>query len=87
LQGGWYIRTNDGQVTEFRVGDVLYQDNIESHPGFAGKYDNDDDTELRNAGQHFSGSLDGHNPCQKMIVQLELENGPQVSTAEDDPPI
>lgn len=81
LGGGWYIKTNDGQTTEFRAGDVLYQDNIESHPAAVKNKD-----VIDHAGQHFSGSLDGQ-PCDQMIVQLDLVDGPKATTPKDRPPL
>jgi len=82
LRGGWYIRTNDGVKTEFREGDVLYQDNVEGHPG-AKKEEGDG---IEHVGQHFSGSLDGR-PCDQTIVQLDLTRGPQVTTPDSKPPL
>lgn len=81
LGGGWYIKTNDGQITEFRPGDVLYQDNVEQHPS-AMKNQNVTD----HAGQHFSGSLDGK-PCDQMIVQLYLVEGLQPTSPKELPPL
>lgn len=63
--GGWYIRTTDNKVTEFRVGDILFQDNTQKHPAAQ------DGTKKA---QHFSGSLDNQ-PCDQIIVQLDLKKG------------
>lgn len=63
---GWYIETTDGQVTELHDGDVLYQDNVEEHPAA--------EKGTRRA-MHFSASL-GNQPCDQMIVQLQLTDGP-----------
>ena len=84
LGGGWYVRTNDGVRVEFYPGDVLYQDNIEAHPGVTGTTttthaSSEGHAVIEHAGQHFSGSLNGE-PCDQMIVQLELKNGPIVVT-------
>jgi len=77
LGGGWYIRTTDDTVTEFRPGDVLYQDNTELHP--AAKVG------TRQA-MHFSGSLDVK-PCDQMIVQLDLKDGPIANSKQASPPM
>lgn len=75
--GGWFIKTTDGQRTELRVGDILYQDNTEQHP--AAK-------EGTHKAMHFSGSLDGK-PCDQVIVQLDLKNGPIVDSKHSPPPL
>ncbi|ACI65193.1 predicted protein [Phaeodactylum tricornutum CCAP 1055/1] len=66
LAGGWYVKTNDGNTVNLLPGDVLFQDNTENHP--AAKEN------TKNA-QHYSGSLNGE-PCDQMIVQLDLRHGP-----------
>ena len=81
LRGGWYIQTNNGEITKFRPGDALYQDNIEQHPGAA-----NNNTAMEHPGQHYSGSLDGK-PCDQMIVQLDLIHGPKTTKPDDPPPL
>lgn len=75
LGGGWYVRTTDGVVTEFHPGDVLFQDNVRTHPAA--------ENGTRRA-MHFSGSL-GDRPCDQMIVQLHLTDGP-IANSKDAPP-
>lgn len=70
--GGWYIKTTDGNTQKLLQGDVLYQDNTEQHP--SAKKD------TRQA-MHFSGSLNNE-PCDQVIIQLELTNG-FASTSKD----
>lgn len=77
LAGGWYIRTTDGHVTEFRPGDVLYQDNTKEHPAAL---------EGTRQAMHFSGSLDDGKPCDQMIVQLDLKDGSPVADSKHAPP-
>eukprot|EP00977_Amphora_coffeiformis_P005981 scaffold1276_cov162-Amphora_coffeaeformis.AAC.1 len=81
LGGGWYIRTNDGKRVDFLPGDVLYQDNTDNHPGAAvsDERQTKEQAVVEHAAQHFSGSLNGE-PCDQMILQLELKHGPIVVT-------
>jgi hypothetical protein len=74
VAGGWYVKTSDGKTTRLLPGDVLYQDNTKEHPS-AQK-----DTRK---GMHFSGSL-GDEPCDQVIIQLELTDGarPKVSSKD-----
>mmetsp|Transcript_35252 Transcript_35252/g.77566 ORF Transcript_35252/g.77566 Transcript_35252/m.77566 type:complete len:205 (+) Transcript_35252:3-617(+) len=66
IAGSWYIKTTDGDVLIMKPGDVLFQDNIKSHPRAEGG--------TRKA-MHFSG-VHGDEPCNQLIVQVDVE--PQV---------
>ena len=62
LAGEWYITTGDGQTTTFRPGDILYQDNVPSHPlAKAGT----------RAAQHYSGVVEGSGACNQLVIQVE----------------
>lgn len=62
LDGSWYIRTSDGEVTTFSKGDVLYQDNSAAHPlaarGPSGG--------APRGAQHWSGAQGG--PCNQLVL-------------------
>ncbi len=59
-KGSWYIETGDGDRIEFRVGDVLYQDNIAEHPmAIAGTQ----------RAMHYSGPVGG--PCNQLVLQVD----------------
>jgi hypothetical protein len=80
LRGGWYVKTTDGIRVDLLPGDVIYQDNTADHPAArTGTH----------AAMHFSGSLDNDEPCDQMIVQLELKDGggtPMANSKEAGPP-
>jgi hypothetical protein len=59
IAGRWFVRTPDGDEIVMGPGDVLYQDNIESHPKA--------EKGTRHC-MHFSGTIDG--PCNQFIIQL-----------------
>jgi hypothetical protein len=79
LRGGWYVKTTDGIRVDLLPGDVIYQDNTADHP--AARKDS-------HAAMHYSGSLNNDEPCDQMIVQLELKDGgtPIANSKEAGPP-
>jgi len=77
LSGGWYVKTTDGETVQLLPGDVLFQDNTAKHPAA---------NEGTHDAMHFSGSLfDG--PCDQLIVQLDLKDGPIPNSKEAPPPL
>ena len=51
-----YVKTSDGTRREFKVGDILFQDNTKDSPAAKEPH-------------HFSGTV-GEGPCQQVIVQM-----------------
>ena len=60
LAGRWYVKTGDGETLVMKPGDVLYQDNVKTHPMAE---------EGTRKAQHYSGARGG--PCNQMVVQVD----------------
>ncbi|KAK9807121.1 hypothetical protein WJX73_007671 [Symbiochloris irregularis] len=59
LSGSWYVETTDGTRREFKVGEVMFQDNTEDSPA-------------AKTPQHASGVV-GEEPCIVLISQAEFK--------------
>jgi hypothetical protein len=71
LSGEWWVKTNDGKTTNFKAGDVLWQDNCEDHPAFE---------KGSQKTQHYSGTPDNV-ACDQVILSIDMVNGPVPDSA------
>jgi hypothetical protein len=59
LAGSWYVETTDGDRKDFKVGEVLFQDDVEDSPA-------------AKTPKHASG-VNGDEPNQQLILQVDRE--------------